>query len=214
MSQWLSAPQFCSMFACRAVHFVRHFKLLHILLLPLFSMGRKSVKSAKDTLKSSLSLSSASPPWILCQCGTGVSTPQFARGPSRISTHSYLQMQIRSPLLPALHGKKLEHTFQGATGRRWPVQTVSYDLCKQYRSICGCTSRETAWAESTKAGSISWEMSERGPRTLYHLSVTPNRPCICICLILPCPWLYSVSMYSYFSCPKRRFPSTQTMSCK
>ena len=47
-------------------------------------MGRKSVKSAKDALKSSLSLSSASPPRILCQCGTGVSTPQFARGPSQL----------------------------------------------------------------------------------------------------------------------------------
>ena len=64
---------------------------------------------------------------------------------------------------------------------------------------------------------------------------TPYRPCICISVILPCLWLYSVPsmyfnfshrassvlslplpMYFYFSRPKRRFTSTQTrtMSCK
>ena len=63
-------------------------------------MGRKSIKSAKDAPKSLLSLSSTSPARILCQRGTGVSTPQFARGSSRISTRSYLQMQIRTPPLP------------------------------------------------------------------------------------------------------------------
>ena len=149
MSRWLSAPQFCPMFACCAVRFARRFKLLlylklHILLLPLFSMGTKSIKSAKDAPKSSSSLSSASPTRILCQRGTGVSTPQFARGSSRISTRSYLQMQIRTPPPPRspweetwTHVPRLDwKMLTSLDGIVWFVQTVSVHLWTHVERDC------------------------------------------------------------------------------